>query len=602
MAWRDWRYAESLAQRKTMYALTGFLRAKTVRCGRKTANEFWRTSAALVAALGVAACAGNSVNRQPSVQVMLEPEQSPTQLALRNMLSKQGGEAGAPYRSEAVVRFYKSRNFQPAWSQTTDNETQGREIRAVLARAHEHGLRDEDYAPPKNDSRLEPGAKAAAYEMTLTDAVLRYAHDVKVGHVRADDIYMDVLLPAPKFDAAADLTAAVNAHSVTAFLSDLAPSHPEYRRLAQALARYRAIADEGGWASLPGKGPIKLEASDPRLPLLAKRLAFEDPVLAAIANPSVAEIREAVKRFQSRNGLEDDGRVGGGTLAALEVPASSRVAQITANMERWRWMPREFEPRYVAVNVPDQSLAFVSDGKRALSSKVIVGTPMSPTPIIRTQIVAVVANPPWNIPGDIAARDLLPHLVKSPNYLATKHMVVTDGPPGDPYGRTINWKNIVPAEFPYAIQQLPGPATALGALMLDSPNDFDVYLHDTPNKKRFDSDMREISNGCVRVQQIIPLASLALTGDAAKGMSRLNQVIKTRETQRLTLDAPLPVYFLYWTALAGEDGTTGFRTDFYGRDAPLIAALSNKAGKAAKPAEMGLTGDPQMIVPDELSP
>ena len=153
-------------------------------------------------------------------------------------------------------------------------------------------------------------------------------------------------------------------------------------------------------------------------------------------------------------------------------------------------------------------------------------------------------------------------------------MVLTDGPAGDPYGRTIDWRKIVPAEFPYAIQQLPGPDTALGALMLDSPNDFDVYLHDTPNKKRFDSSEREISNGCVRVQQIFALASLALTGDAEEGMSRLNETAKSRQTKRLPLNRPLPVYFLYWTAFAGPDGAVSFRPDRYGRDAPLIAALT----------------------------
>jgi murein L,D-transpeptidase YcbB/YkuD len=153
-------------------------------------------------------------------------------------------------------------------------------------------------------------------------------------------------------------------------------------------------------------------------------------------------------------------------------------------------------------------------------------------------------------------------------------MVVTNGPPGDPYGRTIKWASVVPAQFPYAIKQLPGPATALGALMLDSPNDFDVYLHDTPNKKRFEATEREISNGCVRVQQILPLASLALTDDPAKGMDRLNQVIKTHETQRIALDHALPVYFLYWTAIPGDGGTVGFRPDRYGRDARLIAALT----------------------------
>jgi murein L,D-transpeptidase YcbB/YkuD len=315
--------------------------------------------------------------------------------------------------------------------------------------------------------------------------------------------------------------------------------------------------------------------------------------LAAIPNPSTAELRDAVKRFQAGNGLDEDGRVGNGTLAALNVPAVFRAAQIAANMERWRWMPPQFERRYIAVNVPDQSLAFVREGRAVLTSRVIVGRKASPTPITRSAIVAVVANPPWNIPGDIAARDLLPQLRKNPNYLALKHMVVTDGPQGDPYGRTIDWRKIIPAEFPYAIRQLPGPDTALGALMLDSPNDFDVYLHDTPNKKWFESDEREISNGCVRVQQIFPLASLALTDDAANGVARLNQAVKSRETQRLALDSPLPVYFLYWTALAGPDGKVGFRPDIYGRDAPLIARLT-KAGRSAAMSEIGMRAAPRV--------
>ena len=170
----------------------------------------------------------------------------------------------------------------------------------------------------------------------------------------------------------------------------------------------------------------------------------------------------AVKRFQLRNGLAQDGRVGATTLAALNVPASVRVEQIAANLERWRWVPA-FEERYIAVNVPDQSVRFVRDGSVALSSRVVVGRKTSPTPITRSQIEAVVVNPPWNIPGDIAARDLLPQLKRNPNFLQTKNMVVTNGPKGDRFGRKIDWKKVDAAEFPYAIQQLPGPATALGA-------------------------------------------------------------------------------------------------------------------------------------------
>jgi murein L,D-transpeptidase YcbB/YkuD len=245
-------------------------------------------------------------------------------------------------------------------------------------------------------------------------------------------------------------------------------------------------------------------------------------------------------------------------------------------MERWRWLPRVFEDRYVAINVPDQSLNYVHDGDVALSSKVVVGRKAYPTPITRTAITAVVANPPWNIPGFIAARDLLPKLRRDPNYLATRNMVIMGAPEDDPHGRKIDWHKIEAATFPYAIRQLPGPFTALGQVMLDSPNDFDVYLHDTPNKKLFDLDDREVSNGCVRVQKIFPLASLALTGDAEEGMEKLTSLTKAQmhETQRLELEKPLPVYFLYWTAFSGPDGELEFRPDVYDRDPVLIAALA----------------------------
>jgi murein L,D-transpeptidase YcbB/YkuD len=272
-------------------------------------------------------------------------------------------------------------------------------------------------------------------------------------------------------------------------------------------------------------------------------------------------------------------------------------------MERWRWLPRQFERRYVAVNVAGESLELIRDNKIALTSRVIVGQKTSTTPITRAVIEAVVVNPPWNIPGDIAARALLPQLRRNANYLATRNMIVTDLP-RDPYGRHVDWKNVIPAEFPYAIRQLPGPTTALGAVMLDSPNDFDVYLHDTPNKKLFNLAERAISNGCVRVQEIFPLASFALTGDVETSMKKLTDLTRSRQTQRLKLDNPLPVYFLYWTAVVTSEGNVEFRPDRYGRDIPLMAALTTAEIGAAmsESASMEKSQDSRPVEEDELSP
>ena len=537
------------------------------------------------AAILLASCAGTKPT--PSVAVVQQDDRG-TRAALKELLDPQH----APPR---VLAFYSKRDFRPAWTETSEQLEMAAEVRAALAHAHEQGLRDSEYVVTR-----DPGARgndAAQFEIALTGAVLRYAQDVRTGRLAPGSVFEDVELPAKKFDAAADLNEALEQNSLDVFFAALPPAHPQYRRLVAALARYRAITDAGGWPELEGSNEISLNGKVPRREALVKRLSAEDATFAAIANPSTNDLRDAVKRFQGLNGLAQDGRVRGETLAALNVSAPARVGQIAANLERWRWMPQQFEERYVAVNVPDQSAQFVRNGASLLTSRVIIGRKSSPTPITRSEIIAAVVNPPWNIPGDIAARDLLPQLKRNPNYLAAKHMVVTDGPPNDPYGRTIDWRKVVPAEFPYAIQQKPGPETALGAVMLDSPNDFDVYLHDTPNKKRFESPDREISNGCVRVQQIFPLASLALTDDPMEGLPMLTKAVKTRDTQRIKLERPLPVYFLYWTAIPNPDGSVAFRPDRYGRDATLIAAL-NKGQAIAKPDPARGTEVPA----DEVSP
>ena len=478
-----------------------------------------------------------------------------------------------------VLAFYQAREFRPAWTSDDKNIA---EVRTTLGNASRQGLRNGDYTLPAN-TRPAEGTDAARYEIAVTAVVLRYARDVRMGRFNASDIYGDAGLPAPVYNSVTDLNRAVASGSLTGYLAELPPAHPEYRRLVGALARYRAIAEEGGWDMVPGQTEIRLDRNDARLVALIERLKFEDPILDAKPKPVANDVRDAVKRFQARNGLVDDGRVGPETIATLNIPAPVRVEQIAANMERWRWLPRQFESRYVMVNVPDQSVQYFHDGKVVLNSKAIVGRKTSATPIIRTEIKTVVVNPPWNIPGDIAARDLLPRLKRNANYLATRKMVVMDGPPNDPTGRTINWRSIKPEEFPYAIRQLPGPTTALGAVMLDSPNDFDVYLHDTPNKKLYDSNMREISNGCVRVQDIFPLASLALTGDMEDGMGTINAARRTGQTQRIALDNPVPVYFLYWTTSADADGNVSFRPDRYGRDTALIAAFARGSAVPTKP-------------------
>jgi murein L,D-transpeptidase YcbB/YkuD len=554
---------------RILFSLQGFLRAFAPRAamrksGHRPSRSLFHNFALLLAALVLTACATTGPRGPSPLEEMLLAREA----------------AGASEETAQLLAFYRARDFRPAWIVGADAVARAELAEEVLSRAHEQGLHPRDYTVTPGDG--------LDYDIVLSAAVLRYARDITGGRVRPASVYKDVGLPASDFDAPVSLDRALSGGSLAGFFADLPPPHPEYRRLVEALAHYRALANEGGWDTLP---EVRVDGPVAGRNALAQRLALEDPEIARINGPSVAQLREAVRRFQRRNGLDADGVVGPNTLAALNIPASARVAQIAANMERWRWLPRRFENRHIVVDVPDQSVAFVQDGDVALTSRAIVGRMTTTTPILKTNIRGIVANPPWNIPGDISARDLLPQLRRNPNYLKTRNMILVDGPADDPHGTKIDWRRESPARMASRrIQELPGPTSGLGLLMLDMPNDFDVYLHDTPNKELFDLDERTISNGCIRVQEIFALVSLAMTGDKEEAVPRLRQINRTRETQRIALDTPLPVYLVYWTASAAPDGTVSFRPDFYERDNPLIAALGG-ADHQLRGADLALLGD-----------
>lgn len=471
---------------------------------------------------------------------------------------------------DEVMEFYAARHFRPAWSQSREADQRAASVIRTLAHADQQGLRSADYptgAAPSDDALA--GSDAAKNDLTITRSLLSYAHDVHDGRVTPDAVYKDVELPPHQFDAAAALTAALQHDDLDAFLAGLPPPEPAYRRLVGALAIYRIIQADGGWPRLSAK-------SAGTRAKLAERLAIEDASLAKLAHPTAADVKRALMRFQMRNGLEPDGKLGAATLRALNVPAAYRVKEITANMERARWMPRELEARYIRVNVPDQSVDFIRDGKVVLHSKVVIGQKKKndTTPILRTRVVAVVANPPWDIPDDIAAAKILPHLRHNANYLTTRDMVLKDAPTNDLTGTKINWRKVKPDDLPYQIQQAPGKDNGLGQIMLDSPNEFGVYLHDTPAKSLFKLTDRERSHGCVRVEKIVDLASLALDGSSPDPQAALAQALKSEKTQRLPLSEPIPVDMVYWTASVAPDGTVEFRPDRYDWDRRLIARLT----------------------------
>lgn len=466
-------------------------------------------------------------------------------------------------------RFYAQTEYGPAWGDKDKQET----MRAALDHAADDGLDPVDYHAGLELFR-RPAAtprEAAERDILLTDGALKFARDMRKGRARLRAIDRDVDLPDEPFDPASALAGALRANALESFLSGLAPPHAGYARLKTALQRYREIAAAGGWPALPPARADRFANDDDLSRRLRARLVSEDASAA-----EDADITEAVKRFQRRHGLDSDGRVGVQTLRALNVPASERVLEIAANMERWRWLPRVMEKTYVTVNVPDARLDLVADGQLLLSSPVIVGRAKGPTPILRAVASSVTVNPPWNVPASIARKEMLPKLKSNPSYLASENMILVNGPPDDPSGVHINWRSVSAARFPYEIRQLPGPKNALGQIKLELPNRFAVYLHDTPGKSAFDLNERYLSHGCVRVEKIRELASFALAGDTASAVPLLDADVAVGATAHLTIPAPLPIYLLYWTAFVDDDGTVEFRKDIYGRDRRLIDVIQGR--------------------------
>jgi murein L,D-transpeptidase YcbB/YkuD len=521
---------------------------------RRPSGTFFKTSVVLLAVMPIVAPEHPAVGKGLDGNVYPYVHGSSAVDSLRESLSE-----NSTVNAELLRRVYERRNYQPIWSGNAAAQTIARLAVDALRNAESEGLNPQDYRFSQLSTMSATNElEKTEFELLMTDSLLRYARDLRSGRVQPTDVDQDIALPALGFDFAGALANAASSGTMAAFLAELSPKHGEYQRLKLALAHYRAVEAAGGWPVIP-EGTAS-DGKGENTELLRARLVAEDDTVGHDGESLI----DALKRYQQRNGLAPDGRLGPRTLAALNIPVTTRTEQIAANMERWRWMPRELEPRRIAVNAADATLQFIDGGAVVLDSNVVVGRARWRTPILRAEATAVTVNPSWHIPPSIARREIWPKQRANPSYLQSQGFVFVDG----------------------QIRQLPGPGNALGQLKLEMANKFNVYLHDTPTKATFSREIRTLSHGCVRVEQIAALASLAISGDTESALDELSQLIATTKTARIDLQESIPVYLLYWTAIVEEDGRTGFRPDVYGRDSLLIRAL-----QGARPAPRAMSDE-----------
>ena len=341
----------------------------------------------------------------------------------------------------------------------------------------------------------------------------------------------------------------------------LVPASATYTQLRRGLARYRST-----WSSLPqtsiaAGGALKAGMKGERVMQLRERLGLPPGTLFDDA------LAKAVRRYQQVHGLKADGLAGEGTIASLNLGSQHYERVLMINLDRARRLPTTAErERYVLVDVGAAQLHLVEDGKVKDSMRVIVGKAASPTPMMAGLLRYASVNPYWNVPTDLVQTSIAPEVVaKGLDYLKAERLEVLsswddDAVAVDP--ATIDWPAVAAGKLELRVRQLPGHANSMGGVKFMMPNDFGIYLHDTPDKWRFGSEDRWLSNGCVRVEDAQRLAKW-LFGAMPKG--------KHPDVEEdVHLDKPVPVYITYMTAAASADGVT-FRKDPYGRDPALLA-------------------------------
>ena len=398
---------------------------------------------------------------------------------------------------------------------------------------------------------------------SLVRAALDHARAVHAGRLDEADFQRDWAMRPPAFDPLPGFRDALARDRLAAWIASLPPPYAGYDTLAAGLARYRAIADAGGWAALAGGPELTFGATGPRVAALRARLAIEDPEATGAGDRFDAALVQAVRRAQRRYGLNPAGVVGAQTIAALNVPVASRIRQIKANMERWRWLPPELEKSRVQVNIAAAVLTLFDGDAPVMSMKAVTGRPGDETPMLASRIHSIVLNPPWNVPTGIAARELWPKERASPGYLKRNGFRVIDTGDG---GKRL---------------QQSSERSALGKFKFDFDNPFSVYLHDTPAQAGFARFDRLASHGCVRLEKPAELARRLMRGSPDWPAPAIDATIAAAKTVRAKLAEPVAVYLLYWTAFASPSGQVGFRDDPYRWDGALAGKIEARSTRAA---------------------
>ncbi len=521
----------------------------------------------------------------PATAVAANPDAAITEQLRELANGKFDRVLGSKKDRTQIDAFYSGRNYAPLW--ISDGKVNARATAAIdyLRHVDGDGLDPADYPVPSFAALSAPTDLADA-EIKLTAAVVTYAHHASVGRVHWSRVSADIEFSTSAAEPGDVLAAVAGVSDVAATLDSYEPQTPGYRALKVKLADIRAGKIDKEKAPI-GKGAVlKIGMEDARVPALRERLHVSGDSGTAYDKP----LAEAVKKFQQQHDLAATGTLTAATVEALNGRQPDRVTDIIiANMERWRWMPHRLPDTYVIVNLPDFTLRVMHGGKQMWVTRIVIGKPEMPTPIMTAEMKFITVNPTWNVPPSIVNHEYLPALAQDPTVLERMGLRVDRNADGSIH-----------------ISQPPGEKNALGRIRFNFPNKFLVYQHDTPDKYMFANDKRAFSHGCMRVQDPVHYAEVLLSlvrpGDRYTE-DRIRKMFGTSETD-IQFPTFIPVNLTYQTAFVDEAGKLEIRDDIYGRDRALLAVLKGTDRKVADiPVEhkIDISHREVLAIPDEPS-
>jgi murein L,D-transpeptidase YcbB/YkuD len=476
----------------------------------------------------------------------------------------------------AIRSFYAARGFAPVWLDGHGLNLHGEAALARLERADEDALNLAAFALPKDLPADATPERLAEAEATLSAAVVAYAMQASGSRIVPTRISSLITARPTVADPGAALAAVAAAADPGAALEGYDPLQKGYRDLRDQLSRTRAAAPPPPpvpsatptTTRIPDGPSLGLGMHDPRVPLVRARLGV--PADGAAAEVYDLPLAAAVQAFQRANGLPPNGALTRGTVAALSGGAAApplaskptapispahRIAMLEANMEMWRWEPRDMGAERIEINIPDYTLRMMEGDDLVHQARVIVGKPDTPTPVFSNAMKYILVNPIWRVPDSIVRKELAPHLAEDPDYLIRRGYQVAE---------------IGGHMF---VSQPPGEGNALGHILFMFPNEHAVYLHDTPLRGLFGMARRAFSHGCVRLDQPMRLAELVM---GAGWSARLQAMIGSTE-RTVMLPHPIPIHLEYFTEFVDAAGALQEREDVYGiatRVAGTIARTS----------------------------